>query len=133
METRDMNYGLHESYTGMMRIPLKVTQNHSLTIPERFFYGVIMSECTLVDQCYNTNQEFADLAGVTARSVSVWIRSLIDAGYIGITKSEDRGLKVQLGRPGTIRVITPLVHDLATDEAVSMTRNYVGSAKTWGL
>ena len=63
-------------------IPANVRYNKNLTDGAKLLYGEITALCNEKGYCWATNGYFSELYGVTKVTISRWIKSLIDEGYI---------------------------------------------------
>tara|TARA_R100001244_G_scaffold76746_3_gene60897 strand:- start:425 stop:700 length:276 start_codon:yes stop_codon:yes gene_type:complete len=61
------------------------------------------------NECFYNNEELADRCGVKPRSIQVWLKALLEAGYISIRYTDNAALKKAFGRNSSIRLITALV------------------------
>lgn len=79
-------------------IPANVRYDESLTPNAKLLYGEITALCNEKGYCWATNGYFAELYNVSKVSISKWIGSLKDAGYVSIEIEQDRGTKQILNR-----------------------------------
>lgn len=63
-------------------IPLYILGDNSLSPYARILYGLISSLSNVKGYCWASNKYLADFLGVSKTSVSLWIKSLKEAGYI---------------------------------------------------
>lgn len=87
-------------------IPAEVRYDEELPPNAKLLYGEITSLCNEKGYCWATNQYFADLYKVKVWSVSKWIKSLSDKGYINLEMIYKCGTKQILQRR---LYITPIV------------------------
>lgn len=74
-------------------IPANVRYNKNLTDGAKLLYGEITALCNEKGYCWATNGYFSELYGVTKVTISRWIKSLIDHGYIKSELKYKRGTK----------------------------------------
>lgn len=94
-------------------IPANVRYDKDLAPNAKLLYGEITSLCNQKGYCYAQNSYFSDLYGVSKTSISKWISSLINKGYIRSVINYKEGTKEILSRYLTI-VITPIEEKLNT-------------------
>ena len=63
-------------------IPANVRYDKRVTPNAKLLYAEITSLTNMNGECFATNEYFAKLYGVSKVSVSKWVKSLIDCGYV---------------------------------------------------
>ena len=63
-------------------IPANVRYDNSLPANARLLYGEITALCNKEGYCWATNSYFAELYGVSKKTISAWITALSKKGYI---------------------------------------------------
>lgn len=63
-------------------IPANVRYDDNLTASEKLFYGEITALTYKTGECWATNTYFANLYGVSTRSITSWVAHLEKGGYI---------------------------------------------------
>lgn len=63
-------------------IPANIRYDESLPPNAKLLYGEITALCNAEGYCWASNKYFADLYGVTLRTIANWLRCLADRGYI---------------------------------------------------
>ena len=83
-------------------IPANVRYDESLPPNAKLLYGEITALCNAEGYCWASNKFFADLYGVTTTTISLWIKALIERGYIQSEIVYKEGTKEILNRYLTI-------------------------------
>lgn len=89
---------LKKSYYAI--IPAKVRYDENLSSSAKLLYGEITALANETGYCWATNEYFAKLYGVNIKSISRWIKSLIEAGYI-----ESEMVSQKSNKGGVIRLL----------------------------
>ncbi len=82
----------------MAWIPANVRYDEDLTPNAKLLYGEITALCNEKGYCWATNAYFADLYKVSKTSISLWIKQLLDKGYISSEIVYKEGTKEILNR-----------------------------------
>lgn len=75
-----MNNNENPSYYAI--IPANVRYDKDLSANAKLLYGEITALCNKEGYCWATNNYFAKLYNVSARSIQTWLKQLINKGYI---------------------------------------------------
>lgn len=84
------------SYYGI--IPANVRYDKRLTPNSKLLYSEITALCNAKGYCWSTNKYFAELYEVSTTSISKWISSLVEFGYLKSTIKYKEGSKEILHR-----------------------------------
>ena len=104
MENKPNYYGI---------IPSNVRYDKRLTPNAKLLYAEITALCNDKGYCWANNKYFADLYEVSTTSISKWISSLIEFGYLTSTINYKKGTKEILNR--YLRLVTyPIEEKLNT-------------------
>lgn len=104
MENKPNYYGI---------IPSNVRYDKRLTPNAKLLYAEITALCNDKGYCWANNKYFADLYEVSTTSISKWISSLIEFGYLTSTLNYKEGTKEILNR--YLRLVTyPIEEKLNT-------------------
>ena len=79
-------------------IPATVRYDSSVVPSAKLLYGEITALCNEKGYCWATNDYFSRLYSVSKRTISTWIKSLCDAGYISaefVLDNESKKVKVR--------------------------------------
>ena len=79
-------------------IPATVRYDNSVVPSAKLLYGEITALCNEKGYCWATNDYFSRLYSVSKRTISTWIKSLCDAGYISaefVLDNESKKVKVR--------------------------------------
>lgn len=74
-------------------IPANVRYDKNLPANAKLLYGEITALCNEKGFCWATNGYFAELYGVSNRSISMWIKSLVEKGYLTSRVKYKKGSK----------------------------------------
>lgn len=90
-EVSSMNNNENPSYYAI--IPANVRYDKDLPANAKLLYGEITALCNKEGYCWASNDYFANLYGVSIRSVKLWIKSLSNKGYINCQLIYKKGSK----------------------------------------
>ncbi len=79
-------------------IPATVRYDNNVVPGAKLLYGEITALCNEKGYCWATNDYFSRLYSVSKRTISTWIKSLCDAGYISaefVLDNESKKVKVR--------------------------------------
>ncbi len=79
-------------------IPANVRYDKDIRPNAKLLYGEITALCNEKGYCWASNQYFADLYSVSKTSISLWIKELIDNGYLSTELIYKEGSKEILHR-----------------------------------
>lgn len=65
-------------------IPTTVRYDNNVVPSAKLLYGKIKALCNKRGYCWATNDYFSKLCSVSKRTISTWIKSLCNAGYISV-------------------------------------------------
>lgn len=96
-------------------IPANVRYDKNLKANSKLLYGEITALCNEKGYCWASNSYFAELYGVSKKSISLWIKELIERNYIsskliykeGSNEIKDRYLQI-VPYPMEEKVYTPM-------------------------
>lgn len=86
-------------------IPAEVRYDPDLPPNAKLLYGEITALCNETGYCWATNRYFAELYGVSVRSVQNWITALNEKKYIQIKMSKKTNIETEDSR--LISIIAP--------------------------
>lgn len=93
-----------KEFTGVW-IPKEVIDNPDLSLAEKILYA----EIACFPVCYMLNSTFAERLGVSERTVSKTIRSLLEKGYVYLVKNDGRKRYIKAVRDFPVTEITEQV------------------------
>lgn len=79
-------------------VPAQVRYDANLVAGAKLLYGEITALCNEKGYCWATNDYFSSLYSVSKRTISSWIKSLCDAGYVAVNfvnKKENKNIKIR--------------------------------------
>ena len=80
-------------------IPANVRYDDDIPANAKLLYGEITALCNDKGYCLASNDYFAKLYNVSSRSISRWIKSLTDKGYIDCSVEDKEGYRRYLSLP----------------------------------
>lgn len=110
-------------------IPANVRYDSRLSPNAKLLYGEITALSNVTGFCYATNKYFADLYGVTNTSISLWVKQLIECGYINSHIEYKEGTKEILKRYLSL-VIVPMQIILNTPPQENLKDNNTSNNNT---
>ena len=93
-------------------IPANVRYDKDLSANCKLLYGEITALCNENGYCLATNEYFANLYGVSIRSITSWISTLINKGYIFSEIVYRQGSK-EIGYRALKIISTPIAEHIA--------------------
>jgi len=93
-------------------IPANVRYDKELPANAKLLYGEITALCNEKGYCWASNNYFAELYGVSVRSISMWIKTLVDRGYLNSRMKYKKGTKEVEVR--ILSVGTPIEENFST-------------------
>lgn len=78
---------MHKNYYAI--IPADVRYDKDLNPSAKLLYGEITALCNEKGYCWETNDQFSKLYGVSIKSVSKWMNQLVNRGYITLVGEKD--------------------------------------------
>ncbi|MDE5853231.1 MAG: helix-turn-helix domain-containing protein [Oscillospiraceae bacterium] len=135
-----MSSDIKKSYYAV--IPATVRYDNNIIPSAKLLYGEITALCNEKGYCWATNDYFSRLYSVSKRTISSWIKSLCDAGYISSTfvmddnskKVKIRCLKVEANFythlmktsiPSRRKVLEPHEENFAENNTINNTMNNI--------
>ena len=79
-------------------VPAAVRYDEKLTANAKLLYGEITALCNKEGYCWAGNSYFANLYGVSKKSITCWINNLRDAGHISVQMDYKQDTKHILNR-----------------------------------
>ena len=74
-------------------IPANVRYDDDLTPNAKLLYGEVTALCNEKGYCWASNSYFAELYGVSIKSVSKWVNQLVEMGYLTSNMIYKKGSK----------------------------------------
>lgn len=104
---------MEEKPTYYAIIPAVIRYDEDLKPNEKLLYGEITALTNKTGVCFAKNDYFAQLYGVTTKSIKNWIKNLKDKGYIKTLIQYKKGTK-EIKRRAIIINGTPIVGKINT-------------------
>lgn len=111
-------------------IPATVRYDRRICANAKLLYGEITALCNKEGRCWASNKYFADLYGVSAQSISSWVKQLLENGYITSEVVYKEGTKEILRRYIKI-IVYPTLENLGTPPLENFKDNNTSNNNTY--